>query len=139
MAKVLPKQKIMALIYRRDGAFLALRVNPAFGEGAEKYFVVTGGIEAGESPAAAVRREVKEETGLEVIKISDSKSTLKYFCPAEGGWCDEQVFIAEVTGGAIKLNEEHCGYKWLNQKDFLETIAWEGDRKSLKKYLEAAR
>lgn len=139
MAKVLPKQKIMALIYRRDGAFLALRVNPSFGEGRNKYFVVTGGLEPGESPEQAVKREVKEETGLEIIRISDLKSVLKYFCPAEGGWCAEHVFAVEVADKAIKLNAEHVGYQWLNKKDFLETIAWEGDKKSLEDYLAFSR
>ncbi len=138
MAKVLPKQKIMALIYRRDSAFLALRVNPAFGEGRNKYFVVTGGIEAGELPAAAVRREVKEETGLKVVKIYDLKSTLKYFCSAEGGWCDEHVFAAAVAAGPVILNEEHVGYRWLRPKDFLKKVSWRGDKKVLENYLAAA-
>ena len=56
-----------AIVYDGDGFFYFVRVNrhDQFGNGA---FIETsgGGIEAGEEPETAIRRELKEELGAEV-------------------------------------------------------------------------
>jgi len=44
-----------------------------------KWELLGGGLDHGEDPIVALKREIKEETGLEIIEVSDSP---KYFVTA---------------------------------------------------------
>ena len=61
--------KVLAFVYS-DGKFLALHSNPDKEHGEGGWFVVTGGLENNESLENAVKREIKEETGLEICLLS---------------------------------------------------------------------
>ena len=64
-------RKIMAVIKSDKENFLLLRTNPKFMK-EDVWFVVTGSLKKGETPKEAVKREVKDETNLEIIKIIPS-------------------------------------------------------------------
>lgn len=124
------KKKILAVIYRRNGdkkEFLALKNNPRDPiHGGDFYFVVTGGIKKDENVRAAVRREILEETGItDIINIVDLNKTCTYVCEGEAGYvCKESEFLVEVNADAVKLNNEHIGYKWLEKDAFMKLVAW---------------
>ena len=48
---------------------------------------------------------------------------------------EEENFIVFVNKGAVKLNEEHTEFKWLNIKNFTDLIKWDSDKEELKKVL----
>lgn len=70
MAKKLPKVIVSALV-EKDGKFLL--VKEILESGKEYWIIPGGGVEFGESMDEAVKRELKEETGLdiEVMKMID--------------------------------------------------------------------
>lgn len=129
-------KKILAFVC--DGEkFLLLRNNskdPA--HGGDYWFTVTGSVEAGESIENAVKREVKEETNLEVFEIF----YLKWGSVYSWGGKDhsENNFLTFVKQGEVVLNEEHVDSEWLNLDNFIEKINWDLNKDELKKVLQKA-
>lgn len=74
----------------------------------DKFGLVGGGIEEGEQPIDAVKREVAEETGLVINKWLDKG------CIQRNPDSKEYLFLTLYTGDndAIQLNEEHTDYVW---------------------------
>lgn len=129
-------KKILAFIYNGK-KFLALRNNSKdSSHGGDFWFTVTGSLEKGESEKDAVKREVKEETGLKVLDIFDLN------CGSIYKWnnksYEETNFIAFVKSEDVELNEEHTEYKWLNLDEFIKIIKWYLDKEELKKILNKA-
>jgi putative (di)nucleoside polyphosphate hydrolase len=96
-----------------------------------------GGIDAGESPKAAARRELKEEVGTDKAKIiAESKHWLRYDLPAElhdvawgGGYRgqEQKWFAMRFTGQDrdIDLNTHHPefdAWKWVAGADLTALI-----------------
>lgn len=72
--------------------------------GREYYTLVGGRIDAGETPQAALVREVKEETGLDVIKAQ-----LVFTETHQAPYNDQYIFFAEVAspeGASIQESSE---------------------------------
>lgn len=129
------KRKILSFI--TDGKkFLALRNHPHPEHGGDFWFVVTGGVEEGESSKEAVAREIKEETGLNFEKIFPLNWGSVYSWKNEV--CEEINFLTFVKKREIVLNEEHIESEWLNMDDFIKRINWEDDKKLLKSVLKKA-
>jgi len=131
-------KKIMAIIYSNKGNFLLLKMNPKWLK-QEGWFVVTGSCDK-ESFEEAVRREVTEETGLKIISIKPTNYLCEYEWPKNSGkWHHEKAFLIKVKEKEVKLSGEHLDYKWLNKKDFLDKIVWEGDINKLKEIVDKAK
>jgi putative (di)nucleoside polyphosphate hydrolase len=96
-----------------------------------------GGIDSGESPRAAARRELKEETGIDTAKIiAEAKDWLRYDVPVElqgiawgGGYRgqEQKWFAMRFTGDDrdIDLNTHHPefdAWKWVSASDILTLI-----------------
>jgi len=104
-----------------------------------------GHIERGEKEIETVKREVKEETGLEDIKfIEGFKKWVKYFFRFQGKTVFKIVifYLVETpyqnkfgTGQAkeVKISEEHIGYKWLPYKEALKQLKFKNAKEILKK------
>ncbi len=129
-------KKILAFIY--DGKkFLALRNNSKdISHGGDFWFTVTGSLEKGESNEEAVKREVKEETGLDVKDIFDLNWGSIYSWENQN--YEEENLIAFVDNRQVKLSEEHIEYKWLILADFIKLIKWGLDKEELRKVLSKA-
>ncbi|MFA5763498.1 MAG: NUDIX domain-containing protein [archaeon] len=80
-----------------------------------------GRIEKNENKINGLQREVKEETGLEVI-IKNSFAT-ENFVRENGQPVKMTHFICEYSGGEVKLSEEHCDYEWVDKKDVPNKIS----------------
>ena len=122
------------IIHEKKILALYSEPHPQHGEGG--WFVVTGAIENGETPEETVKREIKEETNLNVKEVFDLNWGSIY------NWdintCKEYNFVSFVKPGEIILNEEHSKYKWMNIGDFIERIKWNDNKKLLRKVLEKA-
>ena len=62
------KETVLAYIEKDNSYLMLLRNKKKHDINANKYIGVGGHLEQGESPLDALYREIKEETGLEVIK-----------------------------------------------------------------------
>ena len=130
-------KKIIAFVY--DGEkFLILRNNskdPA--HGGDYWFTVTGSVEKNENEIEAVKREIKEETNLDVKDIVDLNWASIYSWDGEDH--KEKNFSAFVKKGRIMLSQEHVAFEWLELDDFVERINWSSDKKMLKKVLKNSK
>jgi len=129
-------KKILAFLY--DGErFLIVRNNPHnLAHGGGYWFTVTGSIEANESLEDAIKREIKEETNLDVLEIFDLKWRSIYYYGRKDH--SEDNFLVFVKEGKVILNEEHIEFEWLRLKDFITKIDWSSNKEELKKVLEKA-
>jgi dATP pyrophosphohydrolase len=111
-------ESVLVLIYTRAGEVLLLqRRTPA-----DYWQSVTGSLEWGESPSAAARRELREETGLDAPVIDCHRT---YTFPIHPAWRAryapgtatnrEHVFRIACTGRPpVRLNpQEHRALRWL--------------------------
>jgi 8-oxo-dGTP pyrophosphatase MutT (NUDIX family) len=129
-----------AVIFREENGkiFYLLLHYPGTSHRAKKDFwdFPKGHIEKGEDEIETVKREVKEETGLEDIKIVDGfRETIKYFFK----WKGENVlkfvtfYLAKANEKKVKISFEHIGFEWLSFKEALERLTFKNSKEILKK------
>lgn len=118
---------VAVAVPRRDGKYLFLK-RAEHMKSPGIWTFPGGSVEEDETPREAMRREMKEETGLEPEVVDETepfertvrrrKHTMHYF-------------LVEVSG-EVELNEEHQEHEWieLGEIDSYETI---GDYRGLEK------
>jgi len=104
--------------------------------GGDYWFTITGSVEADESIEETVKREIKEETNLEVSKIFNLNWSSIYSWHKE--YHSENNFLAFVKKEKVILNEEHVDFEWLNLDDFIRKINWRLNKEELRKVLQKA-
>jgi 8-oxo-dGTP pyrophosphatase MutT (NUDIX family) len=98
-----------------------------------------GGVDKGENEIQTVKRETREETGLNIkgeIKNFGIEGRYKYSktLPDRPGFIGQSysLYAVEVVKGKIKLDPlEHSGYEWLGFKDALKKLKWKNQKKCL--------
>lgn len=125
-AKAKKKKEIVknaiAIIVDKDNKILLLK--RADEEGTwmpNKWALVGGGVDKGETNQQAVEREILEETGLEVKKFVNSFSLQRNSANSI-----EHIFVCRFTGDPteINLNQENTRYGWFDVEEmkFLDTV-----------------
>lgn len=128
-------QKILTFIVRNNKLLLlkGSDKDPQFHE--SFWYVVTGSMEKqDDSLEDTVKREVKEETNLNVINMD--RIPLVFTYESLGKKCIEYVFISWVDEGHVILNEESIDYNWCDINEFVSLIKWYGSKKELKEILK---
>jgi 8-oxo-dGTP diphosphatase len=77
-----------------------------------------GGILLGEQPADGVRREIKEESGLEVgdLQLLDTLTTMS----PKRGFCMYMMYVTRAQSEAVVVSGEHVSYKWVGLDEAAE-------------------
>jgi len=109
----------IAVIFNNEHKILLLKRSSRIDWEPNKWSFVGGTVENSETPIEAIKRETKEETGLDINtfieKFSIKRENLIEYC-----------FVAKYTGddNDIDLNEENVAYLWAdeNQFKFLDTV-----------------
>ena len=97
-----------------------------------------GGIESGEFEEECVKREIFEETGLNIKKLKNHHLSGKYLYrkalkdrPNVIGqtW---KLYSAEVGKGNVEIDpKEHSSYEWLNYEDARKKLTWNNQKNCL--------
>ena len=148
----MPQEKSAgAVIFRKEGEknfYLLLHYNSARPEQKKggHWDFPKGHIEEGESEIQAVKREIKEETGIDDIKIIDGfKEWIKYFFRKTYGLSQEEkkkapwifklviFYLVQTKTEEVKISSEHMGYKWLSYEEALKQLTFKNAKEILKK------
>ena len=115
-----------------DGALdcLALR-RAAGGRCPGAWEGVHGHIEAGESPAAAVVRELREETGLAPARLYNLSRVELFYRHAGDEVALVPVFAAFVAGTDVTLSAEHDAAMWLPLPAARRRLSWPRSARAL--------
>lgn len=105
-----------AIIVNEENKILVLERSDKTG-GPNVWSLPGGALEDKEDPVEGIKREIKEETGLEISEIKPF-STRSYthkedFIVIIGYEC-------HISHQPITLNWEHASYKWLTKEEALE-------------------
>ncbi len=116
-----------ALIYKMENNTIKMLFLIRFND---KLDIAKGHIEQGENSVIAAKREIKEETNLDVEFVpSFSASTRyrfieRYDGPSKKVSKQVNIYLAKTDGKDVKASEEHKGFCWLNEKDALARIKY---------------
>jgi 8-oxo-dGTP diphosphatase len=76
-----------------------------------------GRLDSGEDPVEGLKRETKEETGLNIDVLNPLG--VRHFTREDGQSITMIIFLCKAESNNVKLSEEHIEYDWveLNKKD----------------------
>jgi lipoyl(octanoyl) transferase len=123
-------EEVLLVVFRPGPEFLVLLRSP---ERHGYWNLVAGGIEEGEAPGAAARRELEEESGLaRPIRFESLPLDLGYVRP-DGSTVALYAFWAEAPRGwEPVLNEEHVEYRWCSTPDADALLAYPEPREAVR-------
>jgi 8-oxo-dGTP pyrophosphatase MutT (NUDIX family) len=130
----------VVVVVRRGGWFLVLRRVP---ERLGYWNLVAGGVEPGETPAEAARRELREETGLDTevreLPVQLSYSLLddppevraRYAPGIETITVHAFVVDAPLEWDPV-LDEEHDAHRWCDEEEAVSLFPYETPRDAVR-------
>ena len=93
---------------------------------------VHGHIDAGETPVAAARRELKEETGLEPARLYNLSRVEAFYLHRRDLVALIPAFCAIVPAeAAVRVSEEHDRSEWVNPEEAARRFAWPREKRAL--------
>lgn len=109
----------VAAVVFREGRMLALRRSATKDAGPGLWETVSGRVKPGEEPLEAIRREIVEETGLEVVL---SERPVDAYAARRG---DRPMTVilyrAEHVDGEVVRCDEHDDHGWMTPEEFART------------------
>lgn len=116
-----------------EGSFevLVLRRGPN-GRSPDAWETVHGHIESGETPVQAVLRELREETGLEPLRLYNVSRVEAFYRHRGDEIALIPVFAAFVAPNATaRLSREHDRAEWLAPSAAATRLSWPRERRAL--------
>lgn len=142
MSDVVQRIAMKAVIVK-DGKVLILREAATYGDGTQRgrYHMPGGRIEPGENFEVALRREIKEETGLDVdivmpIYVGEWRPVIREVPHQIIG----TFFVCKPKGKTeIILSTEHDAFEWINPADRKNYDVMDPEDKVIDRYAELAK
>ena len=115
-----------AILFDGDRILMAQRGKPPL----QGWWSLPGGaLETGESLADAVRREVREETGLEIEPLGVLEIFERIMRDTNGVPEYHYVlidYVCRVTGGRLAAGDDVCRVEWVRRRDLSALKITEG-------------
>ena len=92
---------------------------------------VAGKIEGDETASEAAIRELREETGLEPVRMFVADHVSRFYESHQDRINLVPVFGIEVDSVEVKLSKEHVDYKWVDIYEALDTLVWRGQKEGI--------
>ena len=133
---------VLATIVNDDNQLLMVKRSPKLTHAAGRWECVSGRINVGEPPVAALKREVSEEASPD-FKVEIIEPYYTFHLIRDDGFEVIGIsFYCRYIGGEIKLNEEHTDYRWVSIDTAVNLTQTPGLKKELRyfkrKYLSAS-
>ena len=106
---------VKAVIRNQDGKFLIVR------EG-QRWQAVGGRLDKGERLEEGLRRETKEETGIEDLEVGKVIHVDEWFAKPEGDLKHivALFFMCKTNATNVVLSDEHEAYAWITTDELSE-------------------
>lgn len=95
-----------------------------------------GNIEKGEKVVDTVRREVREETGIDrVTVVTGFRRRIEYYYRHDGSLVHKEVefLLARALSPTVRISREHFGYQWLGFEEALKRVTYQNARLILRR------
>ncbi len=125
--------QVEAIIFRRNSNRIEYLLLKRLPERNGFWQPVTGGVEEGETLSEALRREIREETGIEnLVRVIED---IYYFEFSDPNLNKEYVYGVEVASTEVVVldGKEHSEYRWCGIKDALQLLSWKENKEALEK------
>jgi 8-oxo-dGTP pyrophosphatase MutT (NUDIX family) len=125
--------QVEAIIFRRNSNRIEYLLLKRLPERNGFWQPVTGGVEEGETLTEALRREIREETGIEnLVRVIED---IYYFEFSDPNLNKEYVYGVEVASTEVVVldGKEHSEYRWCGIKDALQLLSWKENKEALEK------
>jgi 8-oxo-dGTP diphosphatase len=103
-------------IIQKEDKILVLKRSVSDNHKPGAWETVGGGMDEPASPQEALRREIQEETGLEV-EVKEPFNVFT-FTKDTGEFMVGITFICNYSSGEVALSNEHSEYRWIKPEDF---------------------
>ncbi|HEX9595145.1 MAG TPA: NUDIX domain-containing protein [Candidatus Saccharimonadales bacterium] len=121
---------IVSGVVERDGKFLVLKRSGTAHFAPNQWEFINGSLQESETVEKTLKRELVEETGLELV--SQSKFPVYEISDEDGDWV-VLPFRVE-TKGDITLSQEHSEYKWASPDELTQLEGVSEDWQKIGKY-----
>jgi len=141
--------QIEATLYKRTDGEIQYLILKTIQERGGFWQPITGGLEEGETKKEALKREIKEETGIKnIIKIIEDVHYYEFqdlpfmeYLKKHGQACKhlkEYAFGVEVSleEGVVLDGKEHSEYRWCGFEEAQKLLKWKGNKEALEKLNE---
>ena len=128
--------QIVAILFRKGNGKTQYLIAKRIPEKGGFWQPITGGLEEGETKIEALKREIREETGIKnIIRIIES---VHYFEFSDPHSMKAYVFGVEISPNEkIVIDEkEHCEFEWFSFHEALRLMKWKEEKEALKKLNE---
>ncbi len=120
-------------IIRKNEKILLLQRSPESGFDPGLWELPGGKIDYGENLVEALKREVKEEVGLD-IKVGRPFKTWHFY--KDHFWITGITFLCGYIEGRVNLSSEHAAYVWIEPKEYKNYLLSTSMEEQISAYLD---
>ncbi len=134
MEKEVSAGAIVFYVEKNKPLFLLLYKKPRKGY-KEIYEFPKGNIEENEDPIVTTKREIKEETGLDINIIKGFKERISWVYRREGKSVYKEMicYLAESKTKNVKISKEHDAFEWLDFEEAIKKLKFKNQKELLNK------
>jgi|TARA_Y100000310_G_scaffold310020_1_gene354732 mutator protein MutT len=96
----------------KDGKLLILKRSPTDVQRPNIWEIPGGRLELGEDPRQGIKRETKEETGIDIEVLHPIN--VRHFNRDDGQTITLLIFLCKALNNNLKISKEHSAYEWIS-------------------------